>query len=57
MADDDMHSMALHLRESNHRLRDIATRLVITKGKKKASTPHQPPSCGYCASTIGPTSR
>ncbi len=31
--------MALHLRESNHSLRDIAARLVITKGKKKGQHP------------------
>ncbi|MGS2805912.1 recombinase family protein [Nocardia sp. MW-W600-9] len=39
VADDDMLSMALHLRESNHSLRDIAARLVITKGKKKGQHP------------------
>ncbi|MFI8974223.1 recombinase family protein [Nocardia asteroides] len=39
VVDDAMLSMALHLRESNHSLRDIAARLVITKGKKKGQHP------------------
>nr|WP_228000174.1 recombinase family protein [Nocardia australiensis] len=39
VADDAMLSMALHLREHNHSLREIATRLVIAKGKKKGQHP------------------
>ncbi|MGW5230587.1 recombinase family protein [Nocardia niigatensis] len=39
VVDDAMLSMALHLREHNHSLRDIAARLVITKGKKKGQHP------------------
>jgi len=39
VTDDAMLSMALHLREQNHSLRDIAARLVITKGKKKGQHP------------------
>ncbi|MFD4460456.1 hypothetical protein [Nocardia sp. NPDC058480] len=39
MVDDAMLSMALHLRSNNHSLRDIAARLVITKGKKKGQHP------------------
>lgn len=34
-----MLSTALHLREQNHSLRDIAARLVITTGKKKGQHP------------------
>lgn len=34
-----MLSTALHLREQNLSLRDIASRLVITKGKKKGRHP------------------
>jgi hypothetical protein len=34
-----MLSMALHLREQNLSLREIAARLVITKGKKKGQHP------------------
>ncbi|WP_208759001.1 hypothetical protein [Microbispora triticiradicis] len=34
-----MLSMALHLREQNLSLRDIARRLVITKGKRKGRHP------------------
>ncbi|MEV3927569.1 recombinase family protein [Actinomadura coerulea] len=39
VTDDAMLSMALHLREQDLSLRDIATRLVITKGKKKGQHP------------------
>ncbi|MFC9898508.1 recombinase family protein [Nocardia sp. NPDC127579] len=39
VADDAMLSMALHLRDQNHSLRDIAARLVITKGAKKGQHP------------------
>ncbi|MFJ2667709.1 recombinase family protein [Nocardia fluminea] len=39
VADEAMLSMALHLRESSHSLRDIAARLVITKGRKKGQHP------------------
>ena len=39
VTDDAMLSMALHLREQNLSLREIAARLVITKGKKKGQHP------------------
>ncbi|MEU6400722.1 recombinase family protein [Streptomyces cinnamoneus] len=39
VADDSMLSMALHLREQEMSLRDIAKRLVITSGKKKGQHP------------------
>jgi len=39
VTDDTMLSMALHLRDQNLSLRDIAARLVITKGKKKGQHP------------------
>ncbi|WP_455430076.1 recombinase family protein [Nonomuraea phyllanthi] len=39
VTDEAMLSMALHLREQNLSLRDIAARLVITKGKKKGQHP------------------
>jgi DNA invertase Pin-like site-specific DNA recombinase len=39
VTDDAMLSMALHLRGQELSLRDIATRLVITKGKKKGQHP------------------
>ena len=39
VADDAMLGMALHLREQNLSLRDIAARLVITTGKKKGRHP------------------
>lgn len=39
VTDEDMLSMALHLRQRNHSLRDIAARLVITTGKKKGRHP------------------
>lgn len=39
VTDDAMVSMALHLRQQNHRLHDIAARLVITTGKKKGRHP------------------
>ncbi|WP_051163461.1 hypothetical protein [Nocardia brevicatena] len=41
--DDHMLSMALHLREQVQSLRDIAARLVITKGKKKGQRPSPAP--------------
>jgi hypothetical protein len=34
-----MLTLALHLREQNLSLRDIAAKLVITKGKKKGQHP------------------
>ncbi|MGH3565271.1 MAG: hypothetical protein ACRDRH_04420 [Pseudonocardia sp.] len=46
--------MALHLREQEMSLRDIAARLVITKGAKKGQHPAPPPSCACCASTTRP---
>ncbi len=39
VTDDTMLSLALHLREQELSLRDIASRLVITKGKKKGQHP------------------
>jgi len=39
VTDDAMLGMALHVRDQNLRLRDIAARLVITKGKKKGQHP------------------
>jgi DNA invertase Pin-like site-specific DNA recombinase len=39
VTDSDMLSMALHLRSQELSLRDIAARLVITKGKKKGQHP------------------
>ncbi len=39
VTDDAMLPMALHLRAQNLSLRDIASRLVITKGKKKGRHP------------------
>lgn len=39
VVDETMLSMALHLRASNHSLRDIAERLVITTGKKRGQHP------------------
>ncbi|MBV9061035.1 MAG: recombinase family protein [Pseudonocardiales bacterium] len=39
VTDDAMLSMALHLREQNLSLREIAARLVITRGKKKGQHP------------------
>ncbi|TDC21738.1 recombinase family protein [Streptomyces sp. 8K308] len=39
VADPDMLAMALHLREQELSLRDIAARLVITTGKKKGQHP------------------
>ncbi|MBD2894153.1 hypothetical protein amrb99_30760 [Actinomadura sp. RB99] len=39
VTDDAMLSMALHLRDQQLSLRDIAARLVITKGKKKGQHP------------------
>ncbi|MDE1675462.1 recombinase family protein [Nocardia gipuzkoensis] len=39
VTDDNMLAHALHLREHNHSLRDIAARLVITKGKKNGHHP------------------
>ncbi|MDJ0345381.1 hypothetical protein QMK19_21325 [Streptomyces sp. H10-C2] len=39
VTDDDMLSMDLHLRGTEMILRDIAARLVITKGKKKGEHP------------------
>lgn len=39
VAGPDMLSMALHLREQNMSLRGIATKLVITTGRKKGQHP------------------
>ncbi|MCT2590928.1 recombinase family protein [Streptomyces sp. N2-109] len=39
VTDDDMLSMALHLRNQEMSLRDIAKRLVITTGAKKGQRP------------------
>ena len=43
--------VALHLREQNLNLRDIAARLVIAKGKKKGEHRPRLPRGGCCAST------
>ena len=51
VTDYDMQCMALHLRDQEMSLRDIAKRLVITTGAKGASIPRQPPSCGCSANT------
>ncbi|MFD8567968.1 hypothetical protein [Streptomyces sp. NPDC059639] len=39
VTDDDMLGMALHLRDQNLGLREIAGKLVITSGKKKGQHP------------------
>jgi DNA invertase Pin-like site-specific DNA recombinase len=39
VTDDAMLAIALHLREQNHSLRDIASRLVITTGRRKGQHP------------------
>ncbi|WP_307808023.1 recombinase family protein [Streptomyces oryzae] len=39
VTDEDMQSMALHLRDQEMSLRDIAKRLVLTTGTKKGQTP------------------
>jgi DNA invertase Pin-like site-specific DNA recombinase len=39
VTDNDMLSMALHLRSQELSLRDIASKLVITKGKKRGQHP------------------
>ncbi|MBE1588246.1 hypothetical protein ACFPOI_52625 [Nonomuraea angiospora] len=39
VTDENMPSMALHLRDQDLSLRDIAARLVITSGKKKGRRP------------------
>ncbi|MFJ3824122.1 hypothetical protein [Streptomyces nodosus] len=39
MTDDDMLSMALHLRDQEMSLRDIAKRLVITSDAKRGQHP------------------
>nr|GID86999.1 hypothetical protein Ade03nite_59230 [Actinoplanes derwentensis] len=51
VTDSDMLSMALHLRSQELSLRDIATRLVITKGRRKDSTHLPRRSCACSAST------
>lgn len=42
--------MTLHLRDQEMSLHDIASRLVITRGKKKGGHPHPRPPCGCRAS-------
>lgn len=42
VTDDDMLGMALHLRDQELSLREIAARLVITKGAKKGQRPSPP---------------
>nr|WTE08724.1 recombinase family protein [Streptomyces anulatus] len=42
VTDDDMLGMALHLRDQELSLREIAARLVITKGAKKGQHPSPP---------------
>ncbi|MEC4017571.1 hypothetical protein [Streptomyces sp. H27-D2] len=51
VTDDGMLSMALHLRDQEMSLRDIAKRRVITTGMRKGQHPSRPRSCGCCAST------
>jgi hypothetical protein len=51
VTDDAMLAVALHLREQNLSLRDIAARLVIAKGKKKGEHRPRRPCCAGCAST------
>ncbi|MGD3112316.1 hypothetical protein [Streptomyces sp. YGL11-2] len=43
VTDEAMLDLALHLRSQSMSRRDIATRLVITKGTRRASPPHPPP--------------
>lgn len=54
---DDMLDLALHLRGQGMSLRDIAGRLVITKGKKKGHHPSPPRFCGCFATTTTTTPR
>ncbi|MFJ7060035.1 hypothetical protein ACIQVA_20330 [Streptomyces microflavus] len=42
VTDDDMLAMALHLPDQELSLREIAARLVITKGRKKGQHPSAP---------------
>ncbi|MDN3028960.1 hypothetical protein [Streptomyces sp. S.PB5] len=42
VTDDDMLGMALHLRDQELSLREIAARLVIAKGAKKGQHPSPP---------------
>jgi hypothetical protein len=51
VTDENMLSLALHLRGQNLSLRDIAARLVITSGTKRAVPPRPRPSCVCCATT------
>ncbi|MBZ9643953.1 recombinase family protein [Streptomyces sp. PSKA30] len=51
VTDDDMLFTALRLRDEELSLRDIAARLVISKGARRANTLHLRPSCACCAST------
>jgi DNA invertase Pin-like site-specific DNA recombinase len=51
VTDDAMLAVALHLRGQELSLRDIAGRLVIATGKKRASTRHRQPSCECSATT------
>ncbi|MFD0267787.1 hypothetical protein ACFVGY_14515 [Streptomyces sp. NPDC127106] len=48
---DRLLAMALHLRDQELSLREIAARLVITKGTKKGQRPPRRLSCECCAST------
>ncbi|MFB9246898.1 hypothetical protein ACFFWE_01555 [Sphaerisporangium melleum] len=47
-----MLAVALHLRDQELSLRQIAERLVISTGKKKAGTRQQPPSRGCSATAM-----
>ncbi|MEU7633095.1 hypothetical protein AB0C34_24490 [Nocardia sp. NPDC049220] len=49
ITDPDMLAMAIHLRDQQLSLRDIATGLVITTGTKEAVTPHPRRSCACTA--------
>jgi len=51
VTDDAMLAVALHLRGQELSLREIAARLVIATGKKRASIPPRQPCCGCSVST------
>ena len=51
VTDEAMLAVALHLRGQEMGLRDIAARLVITRGRRRASIPHRQLSCACSATT------
>ncbi|MFC7585616.1 recombinase family protein [Nonomuraea antimicrobica] len=55
VTDEAMLSMAVHLRDQDLSLREIASRLVITQGAKRGRHPSPPPSCA-CSATTTPAS-